>query len=169
VELIREIFGCVKVFRLRSREDSRGLLTYAYEEIEGFEVRESRIYRMPRKGTFFGIHYREERDPMTKFVSLIHGRGLNYVVDLRPGSETYLKWEAVELSGENGLAILVPAGIGNAFLSLEDGTEHLYMIDRSGNDGHSKQLNYLEEKIGLVLPVEVTEISDYDRNAPFLK
>ena len=81
---------------------------------------------------------------------------------------TYLKWEEIELSEENALAVLVPAGIGHGFLAMEDNTMQFFAIDKSGTDGHSKQLNYTEKKISLKLPIPVTDISDYDLNAPFL-
>ena len=105
---------------------------------------------------------------MTKFVSVVKGRGLDYVIDLRKNSATYLKWEEIELSEENALAVLVPAGIGHGFLAMEDNTMQFFAIDNSGKNGHSKQLNYTEKKIGLKLPIPVSDISDYDLNAPFL-
>ena len=169
MELIRTIFDSVKIYRLKSRTDNRGLMTYVYEDgIEGFNAKETRIYDMPKAGTFFGIHYREEKAPMQKFVTVVKGRGMDYVIDLRKDSPTYLKWESLELSADNALAVLIPEGIGHAFISLEDNTMQAFTIDKTGKDGHSKQLNYKEEKIGLKLPVDVTEISDYDAGAPFL-
>ena len=69
-----------------------------------FKARETRIYSMPQEGTFFGIHYRDEGDPMTKFVTVIKGRGLDYVIDLRKESPTYLEWESIELSEENAFS-----------------------------------------------------------------
>ena len=99
MELIKTIFDCVKIYKLNSRSDNRGSMTYVYEDgIEGFETKESRIYTMSRMGTFFGIHYRDESDPMIKFVSVVKGSGLDYVIDLRKESPTYLKWEEIELS-----------------------------------------------------------------------
>ena len=169
MELIKTIFDCVKIYKLNTRSDNRGAMTYVYNNsIEGFEVKESRIYTMSKKGTFFGIHYRDVTDPMTKFVSVVKGRGLDYVIDLRKDSATYLKWEEIELSEENALAVLIPAGIGNAFLSLENNTMQIFSINRNGKDGHSKQINYADKKISLKLPIPVTDISDYDLNAPFL-
>ena len=170
MELIKTIFDCVKIYKLNSRSDNRGSMTYVYDNsIEGFEAKESRLYTMSRKGAFFGIHYRDEANPMTKFVSVVKGRGLDYVIDLRKESPTYLKWEEIELSEENALAVLVPAGMGNAFLTLEDNTMQFFAIDRNGKDGHSKQINYKDKAIGLKLPIPVTDISDYDLNAPFLE
>ena len=123
---------------------------------------------MPKEGTFFGIHYRDERAPMTKFVTVIKGRGLDYVIDLRKESPTYLEWESIELSEENALAVLIPAGFGHAFISLQNNTIQLYSVDRSGDGAHSKQINYKDSKIGLKLPVPISEISDYDLSAPFV-
>ena len=167
--MIKEIFVKVKIYRLRSRIDNRGVLTYVFDEnINDFKQKETRIYSMPKEGTFFGIHYREECDPMTKFVTVIKGKGLDYIVDLRKGSPTYLQWESVELSEDNALAVLIPAGFGHAFISLQNDTVQLYSVDRSGSDAHSKQINYKDSKIGLKLPIPISEISDYDLNAPFI-
>ena len=169
MEPVKTIFDTVKVYKLKSRTDNRGLMTYVYEDgMEGFVSKETRIYDMPKKGTFFGIHYREENEPMQKLVNVVKGSGMDYVIDLRKDSDTYLKWESLELSADNAIAVLIPEGIGHAFISLEDNTMQAFTIDKTGKEGHSKQLNYKEEKIGLKLPVDVAEISDYDEAAPFL-
>jgi len=69
--IINEIFAKVKIYRLRSRVDNRGLLTYVFDEnINDFKQKETRIYSMPKEGTFFGIHYREESDPMNLSIML---------------------------------------------------------------------------------------------------
>ena len=169
MELIKTIFNVVKVYKLKSRTDNRGLMTYVYEDgIEGFVSKETRVYDMPKKGTFFGIHYREENEPMKKLVTVVKGSGMDYLIDLRKDSATYLKWESLELNADNALAVLIPEGIGHAFISLEDNTMQAFTIDKTGNEGRSRQLNYKEEKIGLELPVDITEMSDYDAGAPFL-
>ena len=168
--LIKEIFGIVKIYQIHTRVDNRGSLAYVYDEnIDDFKALETRIYSMPKEGTFFGIHYREESSPMTKFVTVIKGRGMDYVIDLRKESPTYLQWESIELSEENAIAVLVPAGIGHAFISLQNDTMQFYSVDRSGNDALSDRINYKDPKIGLKLPIPVSEISDYDLSAPFSK
>lgn len=167
--MIKEIFGKAKIYRLHKRVDNRGSLEYVFDEnTVDFKPLETRIYSMPKEGTFFGIHYREESSPMTKFVTVIKGRGLYYVIDLRKESSTYLQWESIELSEENALAVQIPAGFGHAFISLQDNTIQLYSVDRNGNDAHSKQINYKDPKIGLKLPVSISEISDYDLSAPYV-
>ena len=41
-------------------------------------------------------------------------------------------------------------------------------VDRSGEGAHSKQINYKDSKIGLKLPIPISEISDYDLSAPYI-
>ena len=56
--MIQAIFEKVKIYKLRSRVDNRGLLKYVFDEnIHDFKEKETRIYSMPKEGTFFGIHY----------------------------------------------------------------------------------------------------------------
>ena len=71
-------------------------------------------------------------------------------------------------TGKLTFAVLIPAGFGHAFISLQNDTIQLYSVDRSGNDAHSKQINYKDSKIGLKLPIPISEISDYDLSAPFV-
>ncbi len=171
MEIVDKIFDGVLVVKGRTRVDGRGTMTVIcgsdFEEV-GFRVAETRSYVMPRTGSFFGIHYRDESDPMIKVVTVISGRGMDSVVDLRPNSPTYLQWKGVELSADEALTLIIPAGFGQTFLSMEENTILMYSTDKTGKEGYSKTLNYKEPRIGLTLPMEVTEISDYDRDAPYL-
>ena len=167
--MIKEIFGKVKIYQLHTRVDNRGSLAYVFDKnTVDFKALETRIYSMPKEGTFFGIHYREESSPMTKFVTVIKGRGLDYIIDLREESPSYLQWESFELSEENALAVLIPEGFGHAFISLQNDTIQFFSVDRSGDDAYSKHMNYKDPQIGLKLPIPISEISDYDLNAPFV-
>ena len=99
MELIRKVFDSALILKRRTRVDDRGVMTVVSDEsIDGFRAKETRIYSMNVKGTFFGIHYRDEEDPMNRVVSVIKGRGMDYLIDLRKNSPTYIKWEKMENS-----------------------------------------------------------------------
>ena len=173
MEIIRKIFDKAALLSLRSRDDSRGNMTVAFDEsisdiYPDFFIKETRIYSMPKKGTFFGIHYRDEFDPMDRLISVIKGKGSDYIIDLRKDSPDYLKWESIDLSANNAHAVYIPASFGHAFLSLEDDTVLMYSMNKSGSDGLTKKLNYKDEHIGLRLTIPVREIADYDKDAPYL-
>lgn len=174
MKIINSIFMKVKLLELSCREDSRGVMRIMYNEKDlselgiRFTVKEYRVYKMPMKGTFFGIHYQDSDFPQAKIVSVIQGKGLDYIVDLRPNSKTYKQWKVIELCDDNARAIYIPEGYGHAFLSLEDNTIQQFAIDEYFVEDCAKQINYKDSKIGLSLPLDNIILSDYDKNAPYL-
>ncbi|MBR6442647.1 MAG: dTDP-4-dehydrorhamnose 3,5-epimerase family protein [Clostridia bacterium] len=174
MKVIERLIGDACVLELESRHDCRGsmkmLSTEETEELlPGFVIREQRIYTMPEANTFFGIHFQSLPYPQAKLVAVLHGKGLDYVIDLRKESDTYRQWKAVELSAEKPLAVLIPAGFGHAFLSLEKDTVQFFAVDQHFVKGYSKGISYLDPEIGLKLPCENPVLSEADRHAPFLR
>ncbi|SCX05959.1 dTDP-4-dehydrorhamnose 3,5-epimerase [Lachnospiraceae bacterium YSD2013] len=174
MEIVKSIFEEAKLIKTVSRTDNRGpMRVIGNDERQralgiNFMPHETRTYTMPRTGTFFGIHFQPTERPGAKLISLITGRGTDFIIDLRPDSPTYLKWEAIELSADNDLMTYVPTGFGHAFLSTSDDVIMLYQTDFHGGKGYTGRLNYKESSIGLKLPTPVAEIADYDAEAPFL-
>jgi dTDP-4-dehydrorhamnose 3,5-epimerase len=54
------------------------------------------------------------------------GRLFDVAVDIRKGSPTYGKWVGYELSFDNGLQLLIPAGFLHGFITREPDTEIVY-------------------------------------------
>ena len=80
------------------------------------------------KGVLRGLHY-QINYPQTKLVRVIRGAVFDVAVDLRPGSETYGKWYAIELTAENKKQFLIPKGFAHGFLVLSDEAEFCYKCD----------------------------------------
>lgn len=161
MEIVRSVFEEAKIIKAVSRTDNRGPMRVHCSDgglkdvLIDFVPREIRTYGMPRTGTFFGIHYQTPKLPGAKLVSLISGRGIDYIVDLRPDSPTYLKWESVELSSDNDLMTYIPTGFGHGFLSTSDDVIMLYQTDFHGGKGVTGRLNCKEPSIGLTFPTPV--------------
>ena len=68
-----------------------------------------------------------------KLVSCVHGSIMQVVVDMRPNSNTYLKWESFHLDKDNRLMILIPPGFGNAFYVKSDSAIYHYKLAYKGN------------------------------------
>jgi len=73
-----------------------------------------------------GLHFQTPPKAMGKLVRVSLGSILDVAVDLRKGSPTYGKLEAVMLDATEGLQFWVPAGFAHGFLSLEDNTRVVY-------------------------------------------
>ena len=105
------------------------------------------------KNVIRGLHF-QKNNPQAKLVSVIRGKVWGVIVDLRPNSETFKEWEAVELSDENHLSIYVPRGFAHGFVSLEDGTVMLYQCDGKYDKETDSGIRYDDPEIGIKWPIE---------------
>ena len=73
-----------------------------------------------------GLHYQVDPQAQGKLVRVVRGAAWDVAVDIRPGSPTFGKWAAVELTADNRKQFWIPAGFAHGFLALEDDTHFLY-------------------------------------------
>jgi dTDP-4-dehydrorhamnose 3,5-epimerase len=79
------------------------------------------------RGTVRGMHFQHPPHAEMKLVSCLRGAVWDVGLDLRAGSPTFLQWRAVELSADNGQALLIPEGFAHGFQALTDDCELLYL------------------------------------------
>lgn len=109
--------------------DHRGYLARTYDiEAIGPIAQMSTSFN-PRAGTLRGLHLQVGCGAETKLVRCTRGATFDVAVDLRPASATRHAWFAVELSADNGRALLIPKGFAHGFQTLADDTEVLYAMD----------------------------------------
>lgn len=173
MKIIETFFDKCYLIEPDGRKDSRGSMSVFFnknemaELLDGLEISEQRLYRMPHKNTFFGIHYQKPGKAKGKLISVVQGRAVDYIVDLRQDSPTLKQYKSFELSADNPRLVYLPAGFGHGFLTLEENTIQAFAIDASGCSDSSGIINYRDPEINLQLPVADSEliISDYDKNA----
>jgi dTDP-4-dehydrorhamnose 3,5-epimerase len=84
------------------------------------------LSRSASKGTVRGLHCQAPPSAQAKLVRCLRGAIIDVAVDVRHGSPTYGEWVGVELSDDNGSALLVPAGYLHGFCTLTDGVDVFY-------------------------------------------
>ncbi len=77
-------------------------------------------------GTVRGLHFQSPPHAQTKLVRCGRGALFDVAVDVRRGSPTYGKWVGFELSADNGLQLLIPAGFLHGFATRVPDTEICY-------------------------------------------
>jgi dTDP-4-dehydrorhamnose 3,5-epimerase len=119
-------------------------------------------------GTVRGMHFQAPPHAESKFVSCIRGEIFDVAVDLRRNSPTFLHWHGVILSAENQRSLFIPEGFAHGFQTLTDDSELLYLVGASYEPSAEGGVNAQDPLIDIVWPRSITEMSDKDRNAPFL-
>ncbi len=106
-------------------------------------------YSVSRRGTLRGLHGTLLPPGQAKVVTCVRGEVLDVVVDIRPGSPTYLRHVAHRLSAENGLSVFAAEGLGHAFLALTDGACVNYLCNTAFVPGTQLDLDALDPALGL--------------------
>ena len=89
-------------------------------------------------------------------------------MDLRSGSDTFLKCISVGLTRGDNLSLYVPAGCANAYLTLEDSTTILYcMFEFFGPESY-RGFRYDDPNFSINWPFKPKIISPKDQNYPDL-
>lgn len=118
------------------------------------------------RGTVRGMHYQVSPADEAKLVRCTRGSMFDVVLDLRPGSPSYLSWFGTQLSAENGRMLLIPEGCAHGCQSLEDNTEYLYMASCEFSPNHAKGVRHDDPAFKIEWPILTTVISEQDRNWP---
>jgi len=155
---------------IEKREDSRGFFARAWD-VKEFEQNVSNsnlvqcnISRSNKKGTIRGMHYQKNPHEEAKLIRCTKGKIYDVIIDLRPNSKSYKKWEAFELSSSNYKLLYVPEGFAHGFQSLEDNTEIFYQVSQFYSPGAEIGIRWNDPCFNISWPLEITEISDKDRN-----
>ncbi len=121
-------------------------------------------------GVLRGIHFSVGLPGQAKYVTVTRGRIIDFVVDVRVGSPSFGSWEAVELDASSRRSLYLSAGLGHAFLALEDDSTVSYLCSEVYNPGVELAVDPLDGEIGLTLPDlgHPIRVSDRDAAAPTL-
>ena len=92
-----------------------------------FPVSQANLSRSAR-GVVRGIHFADVPPGQAKLVTCLSGAIRDIVVDIRVGSPTFGTWEAVDLDSASRDAVLLPVGVGHAFVAKDDNTLVAYLV-----------------------------------------
>ena len=121
------------------------------------------------RGTVRGIHFADVPPGQGKYVTAVTGSLVDYVVDVRVGSPTFGRWEAVTLDAVDRRAVWLSEGLGHAFCALEDDTTAVYLCTAAYDPAGEHGIHPFDAEVGLTLPDGVAPLlSPKDASAPSL-
>lgn len=119
-----------------------------------------------RRGTLRGLHYQAAPYEEAKLVRCARGSLYDLIVDLRPRSESFKKWFAVELSAKNLRMLYIPEGFAHGFQTLEDETEVLYQISQVYQPEYARGVRWDDPLFDFRWPIAERVMSERDQSFP---
>lgn len=138
------------------------------EVLNGATIRQINHSTSSQRGTVRGMHFQHAPQAEKKIIRCLAGRIFDVVLDLRSGSTTFLQWRAVELSGEDDRALLIPEGCAHGFQTLTDQVQMLYLHTAFYAPELEGAVSYQDPLVQINWPLPVTVVSEKDRQHPNL-
>ncbi len=123
-----------------------------------------------RYGVLRGLHFQKGEHAQSKLVRVVSGRVLDVAVDIRPGSPTFGKHVAVELSGENHKMVFIPKGFAHGFAVLSEEAVFQYKCDNYYAPKSEGAIAWDDPDLAIDwrVPGEDVILSERDKNHPRL-
>lgn len=162
-------------FLPRIHADHRGTF---HEWLRGADLSRELGYPFPvaqancsisHRGVLRGVHFTEVPPGQAKYLTCVNGAIMDVVADLRTGSPTFGRWDAVRLDDQSRQALLISGGLGHAFMALSDTATVMYLCSTPYAPQFEHAVHALDPELGIAWPGDVEPIlSARDAAAPGL-
>ena len=111
-------FKGLKIIQQKKFGDSRGNLRETFrKKIIKWDNLIFDYATASKKNVLRGFHF-NSKYPQAKYVTVLRGKILDYVIDLRKKSKTFGKSFSIVLSEDNCKSLYIPEGFGHAYYSF---------------------------------------------------
>ena len=123
-----------------------------------------------KRGVLRGLHYQLPPFSQTKLVSVLQGKVLDVVVDMRKGSSTFGQYFSCELTAENKLQLFIPRGFAHGYITLSETSIFMYKVDQFYNFESEGSITPNDLSLGIDWQIPQSEWiqSDKDKKHPTL-
>ena len=118
MKVIKTKFSGLKIIQQKKFGDSRGSLRETFrKKIIKWDNLIFDYATLSKKNVLRGFHF-NSKYPQAKYVTVLRGKILDYVIDLRKKSKTFGKSFSIVLSEDNCKSLYIPEGFGHAYYSF---------------------------------------------------
>ena len=143
-------------------KDNRGF----FKEVEKKKILNKKFvfdcFSFSKKNTLRGLHLQRKKS-QAKLLTVVQGKILDVVVDLRKKSKTYGKKYSIILSDKNVTSLYIPAGFAHGFCSLEKENIVLYACTNYRSKKDEVGILWSDTTLKIKWPIKKPIISNKDK------
>jgi dTDP-4-dehydrorhamnose 3,5-epimerase len=163
MKIINTNFKGLKIIKQDNFKDKRGSLRITYNQklinIKNFVFE---YCTNSKKNSLRGFHF-QYKHQQAKYVSVIKGKILDYVIDLRKNSKTYCKCFKIILSDKNNLGLYIPKGFAHAYYSYQKENIIYYKLNNYYQPKYEDGISSLDKTLRIKWPGKFFLISKKDK------
>ena len=168
MKIYKTKFKDLLVFKSQNYNDSRGFLREVALEKDLDKKLIFTLVSKSKKNVLQGLHMQRKK-MQGKYVSVLKGKVLDVVVDMRKNLNTFGKHYKIILSEKNSTSIYIPPGFFHGFLALEKENIVLYSCTNYRNQKSETTLKWNDEDLKIKWPIKKPILSKKDRNGTSFK
>jgi dTDP-4-dehydrorhamnose 3,5-epimerase len=164
-------FDGLKIVQLKIYHDNRGFFVERFNKklfqdlglpVDYFQDNHS----LSAPNVIRGLHF-QNNPSQAKLVGCLRGKILDVAVDIRKNSPTLGKYFSIELSGENGKLLFIPAGFAHGFAVLgNEPADVMYKVDNQFSKEGDGGIRFNDPDLKIDWQIANPIISDKDKNLP---
>jgi dTDP-4-dehydrorhamnose 3,5-epimerase len=120
-------------------------------------------------GVLRGLHFAQLPPSQAKYVTCLSGSVFDVVVDIRVGSPTFGRWDAVVLDDRSRRSVYLSEGLAHGFLALQDNSTVMYLCSTEYSPQREHTIAATDPALAIDWPSgHGLVLSDRDAAAPTL-
>ena len=167
MKVIKTKFKDLIIFQKKYFKDSRGYFLELYKNKIIKKNFPFTCISLSKKNVIRGLHL-QTKNAQGKYISVLKGRVLDVVVDLRKNSKTFGEHFKIILSEKNSKSLFIPEGFAHGFCGLEKENYLLYSCTNYRNKNAEVGIKWNDKDLKIKWPVMKPIVSTKDkRNLTF--
>lgn len=164
-----ELDGCLLLKKVKF-DDNRGFFQelFVKDKFESIGITADFMQdnlSLSKKGVIRGMHF-QLASPQGKLVTVLNGEIFDVMLDIRPSSTTFGKWQSIKLSAQSGEMLWIPPGFAHGFQALTNETMVFYKTTSQYDPAAEKCFNALDPALKINWPLSEMTMSEKDTAAP---
>ena len=168
MKIYKTKFKDLLVFKSQNYNDSRGFLREVALEKYLDKKLIFTLVSKSKKNVLRGLHMQRKK-MQGKYVSVLKGKVLDVVVEMRKNLNTFGKHYKIILSEKNSTSIYIPPGFFHGFLALDKENIVLYSCTNYRNQKSETTLKWNDEDLKIKWPIKKPILSKKDKNGTSFK
>lgn len=168
MKIIKTYIKDLTLIKSTTFSDNRGL----FREVDKQNILKKKFvfdcFSYSKKNTLRGLHLQTKKS-QAKIITVVHGKILDVVVDLRKKSKTFGKHFKIKLSDKNNKFLFVPKGFAHGFLGLDKENLVLYSLTNYRSVKAERSLLWKDKNLKINWGIKKPIVSKRDSEAKTFK
>jgi len=164
MKIIDTKFKGLKIIQQKKFKDPRGSLRETYrKKIIKWDSLIFDYATVSKKNVLRGFHF-NTKYPQAKYVSVLRGKILDYVIDLRKNSKTFGKGFGIILSEDNCKSLYIPGGFAHAYYSYSKINLIYYKLSDYYQPKYENGIFWNDKSLKIKWPTYKPILAERDKN-----